>query len=160
MGQSAILSSASSIPLACQSCSLGRCPLPDLCSPCCAREAFHETEHGLNSYEIYLYSVERWSTAAKPQALMTLESTFVSLWYWLSSVDSRWIPSCAVRCVSSTEQPARPAADDSSPGLQEDAELAGKRLQLAAGVNNLPYAPVGVSSQPTHYFIILHVEIT
>lgn len=43
----------------------------------------------------------------------------------------------------------RPAADDISPGLQEHTELAGKELQLAAGVNNQPYAPVGVSSRAT-----------
>ncbi len=78
-----------------------------------------------------------------------LQSTFVPISYWFGSVDSRCIPLRAVRCVSSTEQPARPAADDSSPGLQEHTELAGKGLQLAAGVNNLPYAPVGVSTQPS-----------
>lgn len=79
-----------------------------------------------------------------------LQSTFVSVSYWFSSVDSRCIPLRAARCVSCTEQPARPAADDNSPGLQEHTELAGKGLQLAAGVNNLPYVPVGVPSRPTH----------
>lgn len=44
-----------------------------------------------------------------------------------------------------SEQPASPAADDSSPDLQEEqSKLAEKRLQLAAGVNSRPYAHVGV----------------
>lgn len=62
------------------------------------------------------------------------------------SVDSRCIPLRAVRCVSSSEQPGRPAAAaaDFSPGLQEHTELAGKWFEWAAGVNNLPYALVGV----------------
>lgn len=49
--------------------------------------------------------------------------------------------------MSSTMQPASPAADDNSPDLQEHTKLAEKRLQLAAGVNILPYAPVGASTQ-------------
>lgn len=64
-----------------------------------------------------------------------------------------------MRCTSRNEQPAWPAADDTSPDLQEHTKLAGKRLLLAAAVNKLPYAPVGVSAQPTHFSNIQYTEI-
>lgn len=156
MGQGAILSPAGPVPLACQSHSLGRCQLPDLCSSPYAREAFHETDKGLNSCEFYLSSIKRWPTAANHQtqpehacfgiifgSLALTQNAFSSeqwgVWGELSSLPAA-------------------AADDISSDQQEHTVLAGKRLRLAAGVNNLPYASVGVPTPTTHYCNILHQE--
>lgn len=80
---------------------------------------FTRRTRGLNSCEFYLSSVERWSTAAKHQ--------FVSASYRFGSVDSKMHSYRGSEvCVSSTEQPARPAAGDNCPGLQEHTELAGR----------------------------------
>lgn len=81
---------------------------------------------------------------SKPSSsIRAFVSAFVSASCWFS----RCVPLIAVRCASSL---AGPAADDSSPGLQEHAELAGKRFQLAAGVNNLPYALLWVFQHHQH----------
>lgn len=101
---------------------------------------------GLKFLWILLNLCREMINCSKP--INSLRTRFFQLQvYWVSGVDSRCIPLWVVRCVSSTEQP------DNSPGLQEHTKLAGKRLQLAAGVNNPPYAPVG---DPTHCCNIHH----
>lgn len=145
MGQTAILSSASSIPLACQSHSLGEMPAPWFVQLVLCQKGISWVIGGLKFLCILFELSWEMINCSKPSnsirarlfqsyfgsAVLT-QDAFVSEWWGV------W--------AALSSLPA-PAADDNSPKpRQEHTDLAGKRLQLSAGVNNLPYAPCRCSN--------------